>query len=406
MSRDKKDVMNDGARRHNFVWNNYTQANVDHLKSLTGDDCDYIVFGYELAPTTGTPHLQGYVEWRTPKKGSTVKNKFDPRLGKRSPVSLLLCDADREYCINYCKKSESKDPNVAEPFYEFIHKEKQQGKRNDYTRVYDDIVDTPDFAKIAKIHPEMCIKHSAGIKAVIEAHAEAHALEELRAEYDGCRLMKWQHKLRKELLYPAHDRNIIWYVDDTGNGSRNRGGNKGKSWFAKYAAAHLGALAVGNAKCADLAHAYNKQKIVIFDLSRTQENYVNYTVMEEFKSGKIFSPKYNSSTKYFKSPHVIVFANWPPSFDTMSEDRYIIRRFSDIDTEYEDEVLHTPEPEEQEQVLPTPEPVAEPMIMEDNIPDVVDYGLLAGARHVDIIRRPCGECFECEIGDTDNCPYL
>jgi len=41
-----------------FTLNNYTDAEINILKNINSV---YIIFGKELAPTTGTPHLQGYV---------------------------------------------------------------------------------------------------------------------------------------------------------------------------------------------------------------------------------------------------------------------------------------------------------------------------------------------------------
>ena len=42
-----------------FVLNNYTEEDVERLTKFP---CRYIVFAKEIAPTTGTPHLQGYCE--------------------------------------------------------------------------------------------------------------------------------------------------------------------------------------------------------------------------------------------------------------------------------------------------------------------------------------------------------
>lgn len=48
------------AMNYQFTLNNYTQAQLEHLLTVK---CRYIGFGKELAPTTGTPHLQGLVMW-------------------------------------------------------------------------------------------------------------------------------------------------------------------------------------------------------------------------------------------------------------------------------------------------------------------------------------------------------
>jgi len=68
---NKKDISNitefmgenkNTAKRFVFVWPNYTEADILHLQNLPDDVLRFIVFGKETCPTTGTPHLQGYLE--------------------------------------------------------------------------------------------------------------------------------------------------------------------------------------------------------------------------------------------------------------------------------------------------------------------------------------------------------
>lgn len=53
-------------RYRGFCWtlNNYTPEEVDFLEKL---ECQYMAFGREICPTTGTPHLQGYVYFKDAK---------------------------------------------------------------------------------------------------------------------------------------------------------------------------------------------------------------------------------------------------------------------------------------------------------------------------------------------------
>lgn len=53
------------ATRWVFTLNNPTPVEETNIKkSVEGDyRIRYLIFGHELAPTTGTPHLQGYVEF-------------------------------------------------------------------------------------------------------------------------------------------------------------------------------------------------------------------------------------------------------------------------------------------------------------------------------------------------------
>jgi len=46
------------SRAFQFTWSNYPDSHQDRLDAL---DPRYVCYGYEWAPTTGTPHLQGYL---------------------------------------------------------------------------------------------------------------------------------------------------------------------------------------------------------------------------------------------------------------------------------------------------------------------------------------------------------
>jgi hypothetical protein len=49
------------------------------------------------------------------------------------------------------------------------------------------------------------------------------------------------------------------------------------------------------------SHAFNYEKTVLVDLARTQADKMDhiYSLMESFKNGRIFSPKYENISKTF-----------------------------------------------------------------------------------------------------------
>jgi len=51
--------------------------------------------------------------------------------------------------------------------------------------------------------------------------------------------------------------------------------------------------------------------------------------MEELKDGVLFSGKYESKTKIYDIPHVIVFANFLPKENALSKDRLKIIDLND-----------------------------------------------------------------------------
>ncbi len=85
-----------------------------------------------------------------------------------------------------------------------------------------------------------------------------------------------------------------------------------------------GCVKFENGKSADIKYGYNGERVVIFDYSRSQEDSINYQVLEDLKNGIFFSPKYQSAMKVFEIPHVIVFANFEPKREKLSADRWAV----------------------------------------------------------------------------------
>ncbi|XP_033102682.1 uncharacterized protein LOC117105614 [Anneissia japonica] len=132
-------------------------------------------------------------------------------------------------------------------------------------------------------------------------------------------LRPWQQGLMDELSRRPDLRAVYWYHEPRGN--------VGKSFMASYLSRSMEAIVFdGCKKGADAAYAYDGQRIVVFDLHNSQKKRVNYDLMERFKNGRLFSPKYHSKVKLFAVPHVVVFANFPPDLHTMSADRWRIRK--------------------------------------------------------------------------------
>lgn len=132
-------------------------------------------------------------------------------------------------------------------------------------------------------------------------------------------LYKWQQEVLDILIKEPDNRFIYWFWDDVGN--------IGKTAFVKYMAVKHGATAFNNAGTADLAYALpDNPRIVLFNLVRSTENRCNYAALEQIKDGLIFSAKYKSGMKIFNSPHVVVFANYPPHIGEMSFDRWKIKQ--------------------------------------------------------------------------------
>lgn len=115
------------ASRKNFEFthNNYTEEDISKILSWK---CQYVVIGEEIAPTTGTPHLQGYVEFHSSVKWKTVTNKKNKDYGW---IDGWMNTSEKRCPITYCKK-DGKFHEAGTP--------KQQGKRNDLIELKDQIL--------------------------------------------------------------------------------------------------------------------------------------------------------------------------------------------------------------------------------------------------------------------------
>ena len=129
-------------------------------------------------------------------------------------------------------------------------------------------------------------------------------------------LREWQIAV-VERLDKQNNRKILWVYD--------KKGGKGKSVLTNWLMDNKNAFMFNGGKMGDIAHAYNDEEYVIVDLPRSSDKeFTPYRAMECFKDGRIFSPKYNSCMKRFKSAKLVVFSNEMPDISKLSEDRWDI----------------------------------------------------------------------------------
>lgn len=81
-------------RSRNFCFTHNNYANTDLQDNLA---CKYICYGREIAPTTGTPHLQGYVVFHTMK---SLKQVIDMLPG----CHITIANGTAAQNIAYCSK--------------------------------------------------------------------------------------------------------------------------------------------------------------------------------------------------------------------------------------------------------------------------------------------------------------
>lgn len=136
------------------------------------------------------------------------------------------------------------------------------------------------------------------------------------------------HEYQKEVLAlmetKPDTRTVHWYWEPKGK--------TGKSALCKHICMHYNAMKVGG-KSSDILYGVaerlgSKRKVhaVFINLSRHREEHFNYEALEDLKDGHFYSGKYESKEIKMNSPHVVVFANWPPDRAGLSEDRWNIKR--------------------------------------------------------------------------------
>jgi len=111
-------------RKWFFTWNNYTEEDVQMLKNSA--ECEkstirHILFGHEICPKTGTPHLQGNIYFKNAISCLALKKRYG-KVPHWEPTR-----GNEEQVRDYCSKEDGEWYEYGEP--------ECQGKRNDINLV-------------------------------------------------------------------------------------------------------------------------------------------------------------------------------------------------------------------------------------------------------------------------------
>lgn len=263
----------------------------------------YLIHGKEVAESTGRLHLQGFVVMKT-KKSLTAMKRIHGTAHWESARGTSIQAAE------YCRKEGDFEEHGDIP---------TSGQRTDLsdcvaaleTRSLEELMEDPE-------HMQVIARHMPYFRQVSSLKRRRLNTAALKSRMESSVLRAWQQDLLEVVLADPHPRQVVWFHDS---------GNTGKSFFTDYCVALHNAVVFTGGKLADLAHAYEFQRIIIFDISRTKADCMNtiYEAIETFKNGRIFSPKYESQCKVFPIPHVICFANFEPDQTKLTADRWDIR---------------------------------------------------------------------------------
>lgn len=248
-----------GAQRWPFTYNNYPE-NWSALMAPGLQGCKWVA-GYEVGDS-GTPHLQGYVEF--PVKVRPIGYKGFPKEIHWGDDKGKPAKGTRDDNVNYCLK----DGNPA--------------GGNLKKKICMDMTD--DYViKLEDMYP-------------------------------------WGRELVERVadcLPDKLDRTIIWIWSTEGKMK--------KTETARYLAHYHDACVIQGGRRHVLANAYKRPApIYMLLVPRTDEGFVSYASIELLKDGLYMSAFGTEATGSVnrKKPWVIIFANFPPDRSAMSEDRW------------------------------------------------------------------------------------
>lgn len=245
------------------------EAFKNRLIDLIGDLADDYVYQLELGEL-GSYHLQGYLKLKKKERVSTFKHDFilhwSPHSVHVAPISRLGELALKNYVMK-------KDTRILGPW----------GKREIYT--------------------------GSDLKHQIQFYP-------------------WQTAVWDFLSGPVNEREINWVYDPAGNTGKSMLCKK--VWYEKNSPA----LVYGSASnLTNLIFKAPTSKIYLFDLTRAKPKDISgqdiYSVMESLKNGVIVNTKYENGQKLFNPPHVWIFANILPKFQSLTADRWKVWTIDD-----------------------------------------------------------------------------
>lgn len=146
-----------------FTHNHWEEGDIEKIISAMEIYAKYIVIGKEKG-TEGTPHLQGYIQFKAPKRWKAATNIMETALGRRPHCETARGSPDQNR--KYCTKGEDYIEWGTAP---------EQGKRMDLEAAYDDARSDIPMVDVADMHRSAFIRYHKGIKAVRELHDEAEA---------------------------------------------------------------------------------------------------------------------------------------------------------------------------------------------------------------------------------------
>lgn len=329
---------NQKVRAFVLVWNNYTDDIWSKMSTISDHKVSaqvkYLVASQEVAPETGTPHIQGFIYFKSPKTTSAAQKWFKLWLGTEKGCALKYAEADAQCNYNYVRKIRDQDQIPNEVWFEYGDMPLGSAAQGD------------KGLKMYEAFKASCLE---GISwpVLIERHQKLYTIAQhwCREVYANTRwelIQKpvwepytWQEHLMQELDDVFLTRRIYWIWSEESNTGKS-------TFFTEWVAYQFKSqyLPVTGFKYADIITAYNDQKVIHLNLPRCDDEggekmlKIFYNCLEKLSDlGPQFSGKYQSTAKIVMA-HICVTANRRP------EPRHLPLRFVEYRLEPEFKRFH------------------------------------------------------------------
>lgn len=310
-----------------FTWNNYPADGPEIAKKWFEEHkAKCLMFEQEIAPSTGTPHLQGFIVFNTKKSGYQVveiaKGIYWHPMDGSIEANKTYCSKDKTGVVILGELPLSKAEKGAKGG-KYGHKGAEAGiEENVWLKITKEILAGTSYRQLAIMFPEEHGRYPKGFKEKFELLRPQPKFD-LKERYG--RLYEWQSELLEIIGKDPNARSVQWIW--------SKQGNVGKSDMLKHLVSCNGFQPMQNAPTRDLACAW-KGSSVAFDYSRDEQHggNINYAALEHIKNRLVFSPKYESVTKMsedFKDVFVVCFSNQLPDISKLSPDRWEIYEIKD-----------------------------------------------------------------------------
>ena len=269
----------------------------------------YIIVGKEIAPSTGTRHLQGYIEYFNCRSFNGTSRHIYSIFEGNAHIEVAYSSLNENY--TYCTK-EDRDP--------FIYKglKKDAGNKVEHAEI-------GEMAEMAAKQGTDAAKAAYGMDYYVSKNAvdkadnalrSDMALATLQEKFENATLKKWQDVVMK-LIEIQGEREILFVIDELGN--------QGKTWLTQYITLTRNGQCFDSTNKKDVAYALNPEKdIFVFDMTRATEPKMSLQILESIKNGIVFSGKYEPGTKIVNEAKVVIMAN---SFTELHEAQFSCDRF-------------------------------------------------------------------------------